>query len=173
MLAARRSVVKLFVRHSFNVPPEVYWEAFWDPALDEKMQQGTSVKRELLVDRTEGDVRIQRYRFTPEKTLPGPVAKLIGTDRITYEQENRCDMKTGILNWKVYPAFLADKVTAEGIFTVKPTATGCERIVDGKIEVRVPFVGGRIEDTIVRDVEAGYENAAKVTEKWLAEKKKA
>jgi hypothetical protein len=163
-------VVKLSVRHTFPVPPDVYWQAFWDPALDDRMQAGTSVRRELLVDRTEGDVRIQRYRFTPEKTLPGPIRAIAGTDRIIYEQENRFDAKTGVLTWKVFPAILADKITAEGTFVVRAIPTGCERVVDGKIEVRVPFVGGKIESTIVNDVQAGYESAAKVTAAWLAEK---
>jgi hypothetical protein len=164
--------VKLLIRHTFPVPPEVFWDAFWDNDLDARMQKNTAVHRHLVAEREEGGQRITRYRFVPEKKLPGPVAKIAGTDRLTYEQENRFDPATKVLKWKVFPAILPDKVTAEGTFTVRPTSAGCERVVEGKIEVRVPLVGGRIEQAIVTDVEAAYDTAAEVTRSFIAEKQK-
>jgi hypothetical protein len=164
--------VKLSVRHTFPVAPEVFWELFWDPGYDERMQRGSTVTRTLIADKTEGRIRTQRYRMVPQKTLPAPVAKVAGTDRFTYEQENRCDLDAGTIRWKVFPAVMGDKVTAEGTFTVRACAGGCERVVDGVIEVRVMFVGGTVEQQIVKDVQAGYELAAKAFVDFAREKGK-
>lgn len=163
--------MKLTVRHTFPCTVAEFWEMFWEPAFDERMQAGTAVRRELLGDREEGQTRIQRFRFIPEKTLPGPIAKIAGTDRITYEQENRFDRAAHVLRWKVIPAILADKVTAQGEFTVRAVPEGCERLVDGVIEVRVPFVGGRIEQAILGDVAQAYEAAAQATRDYLQERR--
>ena len=163
--------MKLTVRHTFPCTVDEFWEMFWEPAFDERMQAGTAVRRELISDREEGPTRIQRFKFIPEKTLPGPIAKIAGTDRITYEQENRFDSGARVLRWKVIPAILSDKVTAQGEFTVRAVGDGCERLVDGVIEVRVPFVGGKIEQAIVSDVEQAYEAAAKATREYLQERR--
>jgi hypothetical protein len=165
--------VKLSVRHTFPCTPDEFWDIFWDPAFDARMQQGQTTLRELLEDREEGPVRIQRYRFTPNKTYPAPMVAAIGTDKISYDVDNRFDRSTKLLNWKVRPSVMSDKITAEGTFVVKPHPEGCERVVDGKIEVRIMLIGGRIEQAIVSDVEAGYEQAAKVVREIVAERRRS
>lgn len=165
--------MKLLVRHTFPCTPDEFWQIFWDPAFDERMQQGQTALRELLEDREEGPVRIQRYRFTPNKTYPAPMVAAIGTDKISYETENRFDRGTKVLNWRVRPSVMPDKITAEGTFVVRPVPEGCERVVEGKIEVRIMLIGGRIEQAIVSDVEAGYEGAAKVVREIVAERRRS
>lgn len=160
--------MKLSIRHTFPCTPDEFWAAFWDPAYDEALSKGTAVRRELLEDRTDGNLRVQRFRFVPERTLPGPIAKLAGTDKLTYEQENRYDLAGRSCTWKVVPAVLTEKVTAEGVMAVRAAPEGCERVVEGAIDVRVPFVGSTIEKTIVESIESGYEQAAQVTREFLA-----
>lgn len=157
--------MKLQVRHVFDCTPDEFWNLFWDPAYDAALQakSGNEVKRELLEEKEVAGKRHIRYRFTPKKTLPGPIAALAGTDRLIYEQENMFDRASGLLTWKVLPTVVPDKVTAEGTFRVTPRAAGgCERVVDGTIEVRVKFIGGKIEEAIVNDVKGAYETATTV-----------
>lgn len=162
--------MKLSVRHVFPCTEDQFWSLFWDPEYDRRLQVGTAVARELLEDRDEADAHTQRWRFVPEQRLPGAVAKLAGTDRLTYDQDTRWDKQTRVLTWRVFPALLADKVTAAGSLTVRPIAEGVERLVDGNIEVRVPFFGGQIEQAILRSVEQGYEAAAAATLAMLRER---
>ena len=56
---------------------------------------------------------------------------------------------------------------------VRSAPEGCERVVDGKIEVRIMLIGGRLEQAIVSDVEAGYDQAAKVIRDIVAERRRA
>lgn len=170
--------MKLQVRHAFACTPDEFWTLFWDPSYDGRLQKlaqakGADVAREVLSEREEGGKRYIRYRFTPKKTLPPAVAKITGTDRLIYEQDNMFDRASNILTWKVIPALVPDKITAQGTFRVVPTATGCERLVDGQIEVRITFIGGRIEQSIVNDVTAAYESATAVMNEMIAERRRA
>ena len=157
--------MKLQVRHVFDCTPDEFWNLFWNPAYDVALQtlNGNEVMRELLEERDVQGKKYLRYRFTPKKTLPAPIAALAKTDRLIYEQDNVFDRASGLLTWKVRPSVVPEKVTAEGTFRVTPRASGgCERVVDGKIEVRVSFVGGKIEEAIVNDVTRAYEVATTV-----------
>jgi hypothetical protein len=166
----REVEVKLLVRHTFPCTVEAFWTMFWDPAYDQALQAGTSVVRELIDEHDEGPIKVQQYRFTPAKQLPGPIARLAGSEKFTYEQTNRFDPATGVMQWKVVPSLMPDKITAEGTFQLREVPEGCERTVEGKIEVRVPLVGGRIEAAIISDVETGYEGAAEITRQWHRER---
>lgn len=165
--------MKLSVVHTFPCTVDEFWRLFWDPEYDARLQGGTQVARQLLDDRDEADVRVQRWRFIPEQRLPGPIAKIAGADRLTYDQESRWDKRTRVLTWRVVPALLTDKVSAAGQFLVREAVGGVERVVEGTIDVRIPFVGGQVEQAIVRAVEQGYEAAAATTVTMLRERAKA
>ena len=64
---------------------------------------------------------------------------------------------------------MKDKVTAKGTMTMRRVANGVERVVDGEVTVRVPLVGKKIEKAILGSVTSSYEQAAQITQKWLAE----
>ena len=110
--------MKLFVGTSSHCTPARFWEMYWDPGLDEALRRDAAVTREVLEERTEGQVLIRRLRFTPDRELPGPVATLIGAKKLVYEQENRWDRATGTMHWKVIPTVLPGKLEAKGVFKV-------------------------------------------------------
>jgi len=75
-----------------------------------------------------------------------------------------------MMHWKVIPSVMSDKVISEGTFHVRPAGSGCERVVDGNIEVRIMLIGGKVEQAIIQDVQAAYEMAAKISREFIAEK---
>ena len=164
--------MKLSVRHVFPCTVDEFWALFWDPEYDLRLQSGTAVARELLEDRDGADAHVQRWRFVPEQRLPAMIAKIAGTDRLTYDQDTRWDKQTRVLTWRVVPALMSDKVTAAGTLVVRAVPEGVERLVEGNIDVRVTFIGGQIEQAIVRSVEQGYEAAAAATFAMLRERTK-
>jgi hypothetical protein len=153
--------VKLDIRHTFPVTPDEFWAMFWDDEFERRNAQGSTMLREMLSEHMDGPIRVQRWRYTSTRPVPAPMAKLLGVDRISYEQDNRYDPVAKQLVWKVIPMAMADKVTAEGVFSVRPIGkTDCERIVSGTIEVRVMFVGGKVEQMILDAVTSAYETGA-------------
>ena len=65
---------------------------------------------------------------------------------------------------------LRDKIACDGTSRVVPTATGCERIIEGTIQVAVPLVGGAVERQIVGEISRSYERAADVLRRHLERK---
>jgi hypothetical protein len=162
--------VKLAVRHRFDCSVDQFWTMYWDPEFDQRMQREAGVTREILEERREGRIVVRRVRLTPQRELPGPVATVLGTKKLIYEQENRWDEDKRVLHWRVIPSVLPGKLDAAGTMTVWPSGSGCEQVVDGNIEVRVMLIGGRIEQGVVDEVAKSYERTAASCRKWLEEK---
>lgn len=162
--------MKLQVRHPFDCTLEQFWEMYWDDDFDALLRKESAVQRDVLEERTDGDVLLRRLRVTPERELPGPVALLLGTTKLVYEQENRWDRKNNVLHWRVVPTILPGKLDAQGTFRVEPRENGCEQIVEGEIVVNVRFVGGQIEKAVVAEVERSYDRTAATCRTWLGRK---
>ena len=162
--------MRLHVRHTYPCPPETYWKLYWDPEFDQVLRRESKVERQLLEERRDGAILVRRLRFTPERELPGPVARLLGSSKLIYEQENRWDEAAGVLEWRVIPTILPGKLDARGKFTVRAAPGGCEQVVEGNITVSVPFLGGQIEKAVVGEVEKSYHRTAEVFRRWLEER---
>jgi hypothetical protein len=161
--------VKLAARHTFPVSPERLWEIYWDPAFEDRLKQGSTVQRDVLEHRDEGNVVYRRVRITPQKELPAPAAAIVGTKKLVYEQETRFDKSKGIVQWQVVPSFLPDKLDAKGQLRVEPAPGGCAIVIDGTIDVKVRFVGGQIEKAVVAEVEKSYDRLATEIRRWIAD----
>lgn len=142
---------------------------YWDDAFDEVLYETTGVRRELVASREEGGIIIRRLRFVPDRDLPAPAASLLGTKRLTYEQENRFDPARDELAWKVLPTVLPGRLSAQGRFRIEELPGGCEQVIEGEIVVSVPLVGGQIEKAVVAEVERSYARTAVAARQWIAD----
>lgn len=164
--------MKLKVRQLYPCTPDQYWEMYWDDDFDARLQEGSKVDRAVLSQAEENGVLTRRLRFTPHAELPGPVAAIVGSPKLVWEQINRWNKATGVLSFEVLPTFIsADKFNARGTFAVKPDPGGCVVEIDGDIDVKVRFIGGRIEAQVVSQIEDGYAHQKRVSDAWLAEKR--
>ena len=167
--ATREHKVKLNVQHIFNCSMDTYWSMFWNPEYSARIEKETGVQREMLWMKEEGIIKTYRMKFTPEAELPRAVAKFTGTKKLIYEQENRLNTETHVMEWQVFPTVATDKVTSKGLMTMREIANGVERTVSGDVTVRVPIIGKRIEKLVLNSVVTSYEHAADITRKWLSE----
>ncbi len=160
--------MKLHIQNTFDCTPARFWEMYWDDDLDAMLNEGSTVQRELLEERTDGDLLIRRLRFTPERELPAAAASLLGASKLVYEQENAWDRSNSVLQWKVIPTILPGKLDAQGTFKVSPLgADRCEQIVEGVISVNVRFIGGQIEKAVIAEVEKSWNRTAETCRTWL------
>ena len=163
--------MKLSVQHTFDCTPEEFWEMYWDEAYDEMLTADSDVVREIVSEREEDGIIVRRLRFTPNKELPRAFAKLLGTNKLVYEQENRWNRTASTMTWEVIPTVLPGKLTARGTFSVQPHGSGCIQTVDGDISVNVRFIGGQIEKGVVEEVRKTYERTGRLTRDFLARRK--
>lgn len=147
------------IAHRFPCSPQTYWETSHDPDY-ERRSRGDDVDTELLETTVEDTVTIERRRVSPRRPLPPLMAKAIGRDRLSYVQEVRFDNASYSTVWKVLSDVLPDKVRCSGTSRVVAIPGGCERVIEGKIEVHVFMVGGAIEKHILEQLQRGYDNAA-------------
>jgi len=161
--------VEFELRHRFPVSAaRAYAELFSEPFEVESAAR-SRIDRQVLEDRTEGGRRVRRVRVRPEQTFPAPVAKVIGQDRFNYVMEETHDISNTRMDWVVVPDAMADKLTVKGSWGLVGSGDTCERIVRIEIRVRIPLIGGKIEQQIGAELKAGYEQAAVFAQQWLQE----
>jgi hypothetical protein len=162
--------MRLNVSHRFGCTPETFWNMYWDDSFEEVLNSSTDVNRELLEDSDDGKIYYRKLRFTPANDLPRPAAKVLGTNKLIYEQENTFDRSKSEMIWRVLPSLLPGRLNAGGLMKVTPDGSGCRLEVTGDIEVKVRFIGGQIEKMVVGQVESSYDKLADAARKWLAER---
>lgn len=159
--------MKLSIRHTFPCTVDQFWESYWDEGLDAEFQKTSTMRRELLSETFEGTKRVRRQRFESSIELPGPVAAALGTKTLAYEQITTIDQADSSLTWRVVPPLYKDKIKAEGTMTVRPVAGGCERVIDGVIEVKIPLFGGRIEGLVAENLQKSEDLSAVLRMRWI------
>lgn len=162
--------MKLHLVHTFPGTRDLYWKGYNDPELDEAMASAGGSSRETVSEKTEGGVTELVQRFHINLELPMAVKKLIGSDKLSYDQTSRIDEANDRIEWDVKPPVQGDRVTAKGTVTIVEKNGQVERTISGDVIVKVPLVGGQIEKAIVKAIEEGYTNAAKLQQAWMAER---
>jgi hypothetical protein len=163
--------VKFELRDPFAVPPDVLFSSLIDPELDAKLAQMTQSTREHISETTEGDVIVRKVRYSSGNPAFANVAKLLGTDRVTYEQHLRIDMARMHVDWQMVHPAVGDRLKAEGSFCVVPHPEGSERVVEGVVEVRIPLIGGTMEGKVVEFIRKMYARGTQWRREYLARPK--
>lgn len=163
--------MKFEIRDAFAVPPEVLLASLLDPEIDSKLAQMTQSTREGLDETTEGDLIVRRVRYSSTNPAFANVAKLLGTDRVSYDQTLRIDMARRVVAWQMFHPAVGDRLKAEGTFRVEPHPEGSERIVEGNVEVRIPLIGGTMEGKVVEFLKKMYARGTQWRREYLARQK--
>jgi hypothetical protein len=164
--------MKFDMRHEFPCPPDLIWELLDDPEFDRRLAAATQAKRVTVENRMDGKQRYIRRSITAKRTLPAPMAKMIGSDEIGWDQETWHEPGTERMRWKITPRVLQGRMTGEGTTIVRATPRGCERVISGDLTVKVALIGGPMEKKLVEDVQQSYENAARILRELIAERAK-
>jgi len=98
-----------------------------------------------------GVVRIDmRQRYTGE--LPAAARSMIDPDRLTWVEQLVFDLDRASATSRLVPDHYPDRLTCTGVYTFRAGPGGVEtsvRRLDGDLKVRVPLVGGRVENALV------------------------
>jgi hypothetical protein len=148
------------ITHRFPGSAQAWWSVCKHPDFEAVIAQASDVTMTLLSDETRDGVRRQRVRVVPRKELPALVQKAIGAPRFSYVQETEERAGESSLRWTVLPELLADKIRCAGTLRLVDVPGGCERTVEGTVEVRVTLVGGTIEKAVIDELRQGYDRSA-------------
>ena len=148
--------------HEFGGTVEQVATLMSDAAFQSVLDLPDLARPDVVAQDVDGTVHHLTLRYEYIGQLDPIAQKVVGGRRITWVQDLRIDVTTGIGTL----GFTADGVggRADGRAAVTLTATGdasCRRVIDGDFRIRIPLVGGKAEHAIVPglerrlDVEAG------------------
>ncbi len=161
--------MKLYQQADFPCDANTIWEVFSSDAFAQELEAQTGIAVTILERIQEGEIEVERMRCVSKKELPKVMAKALGSKHLTYNQENRLDRASGRLTWRVDLPVLKDRVDVAGTTTVTTIPGGVRRTVDGEIHVKIRFVGGAIEKTIVTEFGKSYERASEIARRLVSE----
>lgn len=159
--------MEIRISHLFPCSPQVYWRTAWNPEFERELRSEAEVDFTILEERVDGDRTHTRTRISPRRELPLIAQKALGQARFSYIQEVEADAGSLTTRWRVTTDLLPEKLRCEGTSKVVEAASGCERLIEGSIDVAIPLVGGAVERQIVSEIQRSYERAADVVRRHL------
>lgn len=165
-------MAEIKLRHEIDTDEDTFWSKIvFDEAFNKTMYHDhLKFPGWSLLDSKEDDAKIVRkVRVEPPTgELPGPVKKVIG-DRLAYTEEGTFDKKAKRYTFKVTPSTLADKTKVVGEMWVEKLGDKkIARCCKISVEVKVFVVGGMVEDRILADLRASYDNSTTFTNDFIA-----
>lgn len=164
---------KFTVTHEINCNVDTFWKTFLDKDFNVQLYKETLGFPEwTIVDQTEDDARaFRKVAAMPKMDVPGPVAKLIGSN-FRYTEEGSMTKPDRVWRWKMTPSTLADKLFTSGVIRAEPIGDGkTRRIAEMAVEAKIFGVGGLIESSAEKQLRDGWDKSASFMNKYLASAK--
>ena len=156
------------IEHVFrNITLEQYGKLYFDEDFNIAMCEDVKLARRV-VERDVTPERVHRVLVVgPDREIPAPAAKVLGSNRIEYTEHLDFDFGTYTGQWKTVSSLMTEKVDARGSLRFSDAGGGVRRVVEGDIKVKIFGVGTMVEKFVVADIEKSYERAAAFTQKWI------
>jgi hypothetical protein len=155
--------------HSFEAAPDEVAGVLLDEEFQHSLKDvGMLEHRELLSqdDSSDGTV-VRRTRCVLDLHLTGMAQKLLGNADPAWVEEATWHPDENRWDWVIHPEVAADLVDARGSIFIEPDGDGALRRVVGKLSVKVPIYGGKVEKLVVDGLEDAYRDEASRIEAWI------
>ena len=161
------------LRHEIDTDEDTFWSKIvFNEEFNKKLYEGAlKFPGWKLIDSKEDDSKIVRRVQVdpPVGDLPGPLKKGVG-DRLAYTEDGTFDKKAKRYSFKVTPSTMADKTKVSGeLWAEKIGDKKIRRMCRISVEVKVFMVGGMVEDRIMQDLRASYDNSTAYTNQYIKE----
>jgi len=163
--------VKFRIEQRFDAPLAAVEQALTDPAFLEVLGTLPKLGRpDLLDQRVDGNVVHQRVRYRFAGDLNAAARAVLDPEKLTWIEVSATDRSTHHTDWRIEPDNYADRLEASGTFDLTQEATGATlRAAAGKLKVRMPLVGGKVEGAIVSGLREHAEAEEAALRDWLAD----
>ena len=164
--------MKLHVDHAFdNVTVARFLDVYFSEDFNNRVAAISGLKTRALVDETihaDGS-RDRRVRMHPAVTVPSTLQKFVSADQIHYDEVSHFDAAKNEITYRI-DSKANDRVSVGGTIRVVANGAGVRRIIDGHVDVKVPFgVGAVVEKFIEAEVQKGYAKIRPFLQRYLDE----
>jgi len=156
------------VEHRFsNTTLADFEKTYLDEACNIALCNTVKLLRTLVKMEDNGGKLHRVVKVCPDRELPGPVAKVLGTAKLEYTEYLDYTWGTNRGTWKTISAVMTDKVASSGTFSFRQEGSQVVRTVEGDVKVSIFGLGGLVERGIIADVEKSYVQAAEFMQRWI------
>ena len=147
-----------------------YETLYLDEPFNEALCAAVNLGRTLVHFDRQNNKLERQVRVCANREIPGPVAKVLGTNKIEYTEHLSYVFGSFRGIWHTVPGLLADKLESHGSFGFIPHKEGVVRWVEGEVKVHLFGLGGVVERFVLADIEKSYQQAADFTQRWIDNK---
>jgi hypothetical protein len=156
--------------HEFTCSPERFWEVFFDDAFNAALNPRVGLRERRFLELEDTPTHKHwKVLALPERELPGFVKAFVSGE-LGYVETASFDKVANRIDCKVEPTLMKEKIEIASTYTLETIAPGrLKRSYVGSVNVKVPLVGRKAEEFIIRDMSASYDKTAVFTNEWLAQ----
>ena len=162
------------IRHTFDTDQDTYWtKVFFNREYNTRLfAEALGFGYEVLSFEEEPNgVRRRKVRIEPRAEMPGFMKKLIG-DGIQYLEEGSFDPVKKLWTYKVTTSKLTEKIQISGTFFAEPKGDKkVDRVCVLTVNVKIPLVGGKVEEFIIKTTRDSYDKVQVFTNKFIVSEK--
>jgi hypothetical protein len=122
---------------------------------------------ELLECTRDGSHARQRIRLRFTAPLSSAVTAVIDPTRLTWVDDATYDLTDHTAEHRVIPDNYADRLECGYRVSIQPTGDGSQRVLTGRVKVRMLLVGGKVESAIVSGLREHAEAESALINEWL------
>ncbi|MCA1841390.1 MAG: DUF2505 family protein [Actinomycetota bacterium] len=119
------------------------------------------------VEKDGGQV-VRRTRCVLDMDFGGMAKKFLGDADPAWVETAVWHPDESTWKWSVEPEVAKELLSADGVVELGEDGNRCGRTVRGRVQLRVPIYGSRIEPHIVQGLKDAYDEEVERIEKWLA-----
>lgn len=150
--------MKFAHKHNIPAPAQQAWEMTSNPDFITASYQKANATYKLLSTEQKDGKTFNKILVTVNESLPSFASKFIGASNLSYEQHETVNHEQMRNEWEIIVPKISSKVKATGSFSIADKGTSCERVVEGEVKVSIPFVGGKIESVIAKQLGKSQED---------------
>jgi hypothetical protein len=155
--------------HQVPAPPEEVADVLLDKKFQSSLSHlGALSERKVLSQKKDADGRVvRRIRCVLNLNISGVAEKFLGDSDPAWVEEATWHPDEMLWTWEVQPEVAADLLEASGEIELKASGKGTKRIVAGKVKVKVPIYGGKVEGWVIAGLKEAYAEEAEHLTEWL------
>ena len=163
------SAVHFELRHDFDSPAPQVAAALLDRGFQDSLDGlGPLKSREVLSQDSDAQGRVIRRVRCVLGIDMGAAAKFLGDSEPAWVEEAKWDPDQLLWSWVIHPEVAEQLLSASGTMALQEQDGATTRLIKGRVDVRVPFYGGKVEGWIVKGISDAYEEEAGRLETYLA-----
>jgi hypothetical protein len=157
-------------RSRFRWDAKTVYTTLVDPAYLDARLAALGGQHAQLAERTvepDGRATVKLRHGVAGENLPPAVRTLLGGDLMIDRAETWRPLESGGYSGTVSVTIPAMPGEMGGTQRLSDAGTGSELIVDGSVSIPIPFVGGKIEETVVGQITKLLDAEHAFTQDWL------